>query len=1078
MVLIAQLSELRMVERRRLTVEATDHVPAHATAGSWRRTDNDAIYVQPKSPFQSDSLAWNPHPSLEFVMRDIRRQVTVSLGLLAHLVVLALLPAGLQAQAQATTGIVRGTVRDDAGAPVEGALLTLRNAETNLTRTIRSVESGLYVVTLLPLGRYEVTVRALGFEPQAQRDIVVRVGQVVEVPFALKRTATELSAVRVSDRSSTPVDATKTEATTTLSEQAISGIPNNGRNYLALTLVTPNVAVTQGPDGDVLSVAGQRGIFNNVSVDGADFNNPFFGEQRGGQRPAFTFNLDAVQELVVTSQGANAEFGRSAGGFVNVITKSGTNTLRGSLHYFGKNDALSADVVGNGTRLRPDFSQNQFGFTLGGPIVKDRIFFFTAYDQQAFTEVKQRNRPASPEFTQLNTFLQTAFGGALANDFGAIERSNDAQVFLAKIDWRLSDRHLLSVKYNFTNNQQTNGTFDVDTWGRSANALEKGSSNALSGQLTSQLSNTIANEFRFQIAREDRPRDYDAPTLPGGRDFPDIAMDFGNAFRIGRPFFIPVEYYDTRLQLLNNISMVRGNHLFKAGAEVNFVNSTQTFIGFANGRFIFSSVNGFINYATNGNNYVECSGGGSSLTGACPGGQTITGPVLLYLQQAGVGGRTVEESGTQSLKQMDIAVFLQDTWKPSPNLTFNYGVRLEGQQQPDPITAPSDVFFAPFIGQSVTNTTGTYRFPSNGKIPSDMSMIQPRFGMSWDRKGNGTEVVRLSAGVYNARIAALNFASVRNNNGSVGQTMFRNSALTFLGLPPDIDQLLPAPAGVPFFPDIFIVDENFRNPRTMSATAAYERTLGFAGLTGSVAVTVANTDRLTRFVNRNDAVFGSPWSTGLPGGNGIGSLTTVESSAKSEYRGLTIGVAKRGGDNNQFEINYTLSTDRSDDDNERDPFTFRYARADQLDREWGYSDRDQRHRFNAYLLSRLPAGFLLNNRFSYASAQPMSESCVANAPSGQRAANAAARICANGTILERNTLRRDNEYASWDLRLSRPFSFTAGKSLEAIVEVFNVLGRNNFRDPAFGSLLFNFDGTIRSGLGDPRQIQAGLRYAF
>jgi hypothetical protein len=408
-------------------------------------------------------------------------------------------------------------------------------------------------------------------------------------------------------------------------------------------------------------------------------------------------------------------------------------------------------------------------------------------------------------------------------------------------------------------------------------------------------------------------------------------------------------------------------------------------------------------------------------------------------------------------------------------------VRWESQTQPDPITDPTVVFFAPFIGTSVTNGNGTFAFPSNGKIPSDMGMFQPRFGLAWDRKGNGTEVLRFSAGIYNARIAALNFASVRNNNGSVGQTIFRNSELTgVLGAPPNIDQLLPAPApnAVPFQPGIFVVDEDFRNPRTMSATVAYERTLGDRGLTGSISVTMANTDRLTRFVDRNAAVFGAPWATGLPGGNGIGSLTTVESSASSQYRGLTLGLANRSGVNHQFELNYTLSTDYSDDDNERDPFTFRYARADQLGREWGYSDRDQRHRFNAYLLSRLPYRLMLNNRISYASAQPMSESCVANQPSGLRAATAGDRICANGSILDRNTLRRANEYASWDLKLARPFTVGSGKSLEAIVEVFNVLGRNNFRDPAFGSLLFNFDGTIRSGLGDPRQIQAGVRYAF
>ena len=992
-----------------------------------------------------------------------------------------ILPSVAQTQAQATTGIIRGMVTDERATAVAGATVTLRNTETNVTRVVRTTEIGLYVGTLLSLGRYEVSVRAVGFEPVAQRDIVVRVGQVLEVPFSLKRSTTTLAAVTVTDRANTPVDATRTESATTLNDATVGGIPNNGRNFLALTLVTPNVAVTQGPDGDVLSVAGQRGIFNNLSVDGADFNNPFFGEQRGGQRPAFTFSLDAVQELVVTSQGANAEFGRSAGGFVNVITKSGTNTRTGSLHYFGKNDALSGDLEGNGTRLTPDFSQHQFGFTYGGPLIKDKLFFFTAYDQQSYAETKQRQRPPSAQYDSLRNFLQTAFGGALANDFGSIARTNDAQVFLAKIDWRVSDRHLFSAKYNYTSNQQTNGTFDVDTWGRSANAIEKGSSNALSGQLTSQINNTMANEFRFQFAREDRPRDYDAPKLPGGRDFPDIAMDFGNAFRIGRPFFIPVEYYDTRVQLLNNLSVVKGNHLYKAGAEVNFVNSTQTFIGFANGRFIFSSVNGFINYVNNGNGYVTCSGGATSNVGTCPGGQSINGPVLLYLQQAGVGGRTVEESGTQSLKQADVAIFLQDTWKPTPKLTVNYGIRWEGQKQPEPLTSPSSVFFAPFIGQSVTNGTGTYSFPSNGKIPSDMSMIQPRFGLAWDRSGDGREVVRFSAGIYNARIAALNFASVRNNNGSVGQTMFRNSALTgILGAPPTVSTLLPAPApaAVPFQPGIFIVDQDFRNPRTMSATAAYERALGTNGLTGSVSVTFANSDRLTRFVDRNAAVFGAPWGSGLPGGNGVGTLTTVESSASSQYRGVTVGLANRRGVNHQFEINYTISTDKSDDDNERDPFTFRYASADRLGSEWGYSDRDQRHRFNAFVLSRLPAGLQLNNRFSYTSAQPMSESCVANAPSGIRASGAGDRICGNGTILERNTLRRNNEYASWDLRVARPFMMSKGRTLEPIVEVFNVLGRNNFRDPAFGSLLFNFDGTIRSGLGDPRQIQAGMRYAF
>ena len=1006
-------------------------------------------------------------------------RVWLALGAIAAI---ATAPLRVSAQAQATTGVIRGRVTDDANAPVAAAQITLRNLETNVTRTVRTSDRGIYAAPLLPLGRYEVSVRAIGFAATSRRDLVLRVGQALDISFKVSRQAVELAAVKVSDRQAGAVNTTRSDATTTFSEEIVKGLPNNGRNFLALALLTPNVATSQGPDGDVISVAGQRGTYNNVSVDGADFNNPFFGEQRGGQRPAFTFNLDAVQELVVTNSGATAEFGRSAGGFVNVITKSGTNRFGGTVHYFGKNGALSGDLKAKGLTLNPDFSQNQFGFTMGGPLVKDRLFFFTAYDQQVYSETKQQNRPRNAAFDSLNTFLQTAFGGALRNDFRPINRTNDGQAFLMKLDYRVNETNNFSLKYNFTNSRQVNGTFDVDAWAASSNAIERDFSNAVSGQLTSQVSNSVANEFRFQFAREDRPRDYDAPTLPGGRDFPDTGIDFANGFRLGRPFFIPVVYNDTRVQLLDNITVAAGNHLFKVGAELNAVKSNQTFIGFANGRVIFGSVTGFINYATRGRNYVECSNGTNNTTGACPTGSSISGPIALYLQQAGVGGLTVEQSGTQTLGQTDVGLFIQDTWKPTPRLTLNYGVRWEGEKQPDPITDPSTVFYAPLIGKTVTTPSGRYTFPSNGKIPSDYGMFQPRFGLAWDVNGDGKSVFRMSAGQYYARVAALNLASVRNNNGSVGQTIFRNSALIpILGAPPAYEKLLPAPTGAPFKPDIFIIDRNFRNPRTASVTAAYEREI-VPGISASLNYVYARADRLTRFVNRNDAIFGDstggPFSSGLPGGNGIGTLTTVESTARSEYNGVTFGLARRNASDYNFEVNYTLAYDKSDDDNERDPFTFRYAKATRLDREWGYSDRDQRHRFNAFLLNKLPGRFFLNNRVTYTSAQPVSEKCGTNNVGSGVRGGAADRICPNGTILDRNTLRRDNDYASWDLRLSRPFTVRSGQSIEAILEVFNVLGRNNFKDPAFNGLLFNFDGTVRSGFGDPRQIQAGLKYQF
>jgi len=1003
----------------------------------------------------------------------------------------------LAAQAQATTGIIRGVVTDPSGNVVAGARVTVTDVQTQFQRTVVSNEKGVFVAPLLPLGTYDVTARAVGLGERKQTGIVLRVGETVDL--ALKLQPVELAAVTVT---ATPlVDVTKVETSTRLPNQAVAGLPNNGRNFLNLTLLTPNVSIVQGPDGDELTIAGQKGIHNNVSVDGADFNNPFFGEQRGGQRPPFTFNLDAVQEIVVTAGGATPEFGRSSSGFVNVITKSGTNLLHGSLHYFGKFDAISGTPEhrfpsGTLQSFEPDFNQHQFGFTLGGPLKRDKAFFFIAYDQQIYREVKQKARPSSLALDSLTAWMDTAFGGALRGDFGSISRTNDARAGLIKLDWRPSDRHNVSLKYNHTWSQQENGTFDVDVWARSANGLEKDYSNAINGSLTSYLSSNTSNEFRFQYSREDRPRPYEGPrtsllgtdpTQTGLRPFPDVAMDFANGFRFGMPFFLPIKYYDTRIQLLDNVSYARGNHFFKAGAEWNRVNSVQTFIGFANGRFIFNSVTGFRRYAAD-SNYVECSNGTSNTTASCPAGTTITGPVLLYLQQAGVGGLSVIDAGTQSIPQNELALYVQDSWKPTPSWTIDYGLRWEAQVEPDPRTPPQSVFFAPFIGQRVTNSTGTYAFPSDGTIPSDWKMFQPRVGFAYDPDATGRQVFRGNAGLYYGRIPGLNLASSRSTNGSIGQTLFGSSATIPIGLrPPAFNHLLTPPSGAPIFPDVFVFDKDFQNPRTLNATVGYERQVA-NDLALSLSYTHARTDHVTRFINRNDALFGKPWGTGLAGlpgnTNGINTLTTVESSAKSRYNGVTIGVKRLLDRNFRFQLNYTLSFDKSDDDNERDPFTFRYARADNLGPDYNWSDRDQRHRFNGWALLRLPGDIYINNRVSYYSAQPTSMSCGPSPfsafapPRGQRATSPADRNCSDGTVLTRNTLRKDNAFFSWDVRISRPIDLGGHQQFEATFDIFNVTNKDNFKDPAYGGLLFNFDGTIRSGLGDPRQLQVGARWLF
>jgi hypothetical protein len=1010
------------------------------------------------------------------------------------------IPTLLQAQAQASTGVVRGTVTDSAGRPLDNAVVILHHRATNHQRTLNTNNQGVFVATLLRVGNYDVSARAVGFQESRRDSVAVGLGETVELNFPLQPQVVQLEELTVS----TPepvVDVTSSESATRLGAEAVQGLPNNGRNVFNYTTLTPNVAVAQGPDGDVLSVGGQRGIHNNVSVDGADFNNPFFGEQRGGQRPAFTFNLDAVQDVVVVSDGANAEFGRSAGGFINIITKSGTNEFHGSAHYFGKYDALSADYShtfqsGLQTGFVPDFAQHQFGATLGGPIARDRVFFFLAYDQQVYDETKQATREAAID-PALLAWVDTAYGGALQNDFGPISRTNDANVFLAKLDFRLGADHHASLKYNYTNSRQVNGTFDVDFWGLSSNALERDFSHAVNGSISSLFSSSLSNEFRFQWAREDRPRPYAGAINPAfARPFPDTDMGFVTpqgfqGYRIGMPFFIPVDAHDYRLQVLDNVSIVSGNHLVKFGAEWNRTGVTQIFRGFGNGRMAFSSVPGFLNYVANGNQYVECTDTLTqimtpSLTGSCTAPNTvISGPVLVYLQQAGIGGLTVDEAGTQTIIQHEIALFLQDSWKPRHNLMLNYGLRWEAQIQPGLITPIDELFYAPFIGTTSTTPAGTFEFPGDGTIPSDYNMFQPRLGIAYDVKGDGKQVIRANAGIYYARIPGLNLASSRSTDGSRGQTMFRSSAASpFLGPPPAYGDLLPTAPGEPFQPGVFVFDKNFVNPRTFSATVGYEREIGSSGVAFGLSYTHARSDYLTRFFNANDPVFGNgvdqgPWSTGLPGGNGLGTLTVVQSTAKSRYNGVTAELRKIASERLQFQVNYTFAHDKSDDDNERDPFTFRYAQADSLHREYNWSDRDQRHRVNAWVLSVLPGELYLNNRVSYYTAQPASEICGANnTGTGVRATVPQQRICPDGHILQRNTIRRDNAYFSWDIRLSKPVYLGRQGALELIFEAFNVTNHDNFKDPSTGGTFLVFDGTIRTGLGEPRQFQAGARYIF
>jgi hypothetical protein len=346
-----------------------------------------------------------------------------------------------------------------------------------------------------------VTVEADGFSKLVRSGLDLAVGQTINLRLEMKLSTVE---AEITVTGEAPVVETgRTEGSTRIDQRSVEKLPNNGRNFLDYTKLTPGVTIVQGPDGDELSINGQKGISNNVAVDGADFNNPFFGEQRGGQRPA----SPSTSTRCGGGGGRRRQrrFGRSASGSSTSSPSPGP-TPQGTVHpTTGRQPASRPDAA---RRPRADRLARP---SLGGPIRKDKVFYFLSADSQRGRSTKQTD-PNRIEQRVVDYFASIGDPG----EYGPIERTNDARVLLAKTDWQASDSNLVTLRYTYTWAEQENGTFDVDSWGRSANAIEKSSSNAGTGSVISTLSSSLLNELRFQYAREDRPRPY-RPASTAGR---------------------------------------------------------------------------------------------------------------------------------------------------------------------------------------------------------------------------------------------------------------------------------------------------------------------------------------------------------------------------------------------------------------------------------------------------------------------------------------------------------------------------------------------------------------------------------
>lgn len=988
--------------------------------------------------------------------------------LAALLLLFALASMTALAQSQSTTGSVQGTLADEAGAVIAGATVEVKNLDNGSVKSLTSDEGGRFVFLQLQPGRYTLTAVKQGYATVEQQNIALTVGQTINLNLGLKVSAVQ---ERVTITAAPTIDTVKTESSTTLNETAISRTPVLGRKFEDLLTLTPGVSITQGPDGDEINFNGQRGIFNNISLDGGDYNNGFFAEQAGGQRAAIDVPIGAIKEFQVVATGASAEFGRAAGGFVNAITKSGTNELHGDLFHFQRLEKLTSNTA-DGKPLK-DFHREQFGGSIGGPIVRDKVFFFGTFEQILgnLTRPNLSEAIGTPCSVQTPTIQanEALINGsadcqrlALLNFFRTsrgqeeglpVKKPITTSAFLGKLDWKINPGNELGISYNFNRSKKENETFDVPTYGNSANGTEgPGKIHAFNLNLFTTLSATKVNEFHATYLREDRPRRATDSNIPA-----DTAIGFVPSFRFGAPFFLGpnVDELFQRFQLKDSFSLIAGNHTVKFGGDWTFSNNVQVFRGFFQSRSIFDSVTGFLRYASPaslgpgfGPNIRGCSNGAYvAASAACPAGSTSTGgPLLLYLQGAGLNGPATDAAGASNIDNEEYALFIQDKWQARRGFTFSYGFRWEAQLFPAMLVPPSQTAYGAFLNDP--------RFPSDGTLHDEYKMFQPRVGFAWDIANNSKSVLRASWGIYNARQNMLTQVGSITTNGVQQQTIFLNSDIIASGVPgpvwPNVVSPTPVPPGqFPLFSGVRVFSRDYRNPRIYSTNVQFEQQIApdtalYLDFTHSKGV------YLTRFLNANQNGIFSPQ---------LGEVAVTSALGKSLYRGFTVGVRKRYSKGFQLEANYVLSKDLDDDSNERDPFSFRYFDINNLQADYALSDRDIRHKFNFVMNGELPWGILGNARIQARSAQPITP--------GAR------------TINNRNTARKNNEYFSFDWSVSKRFRFGGDRfALTPTVEMFNSFNNDNLINPLTTVALFNFDGFLRQGVGDPRQVQLSLRFTF
>ena len=821
------------------------------------------------------------------------------------------------AQSASATGRLEGTVTDPSGAAVPEAEITVRNQNTGIATTIQSSSDGEFTALYLDPGTYEVSIQKPGFGTLVLRNITISVGTRAVIHPQLK--VGKIDAVITVSAETPLVDTAASSLGTVVDQQNIQSLPLNGRNFTDFALLTAG-ATTDGDFG-MISFNGVSGNFNNYTVDGGNNNNAFFSQQIGRTSIPYQFSEDVIREFQVTSTGFEAEFGQSGGGLVNTVTRSGTNAVHGDGYYYILDSATNAnDRINEQLGIaKPHNRRQQFGGTVGGPIVRDRLFYLGNYEGQVRNEpLTVNDAPAlvglPPDFFANNPALASQVQAAA----GSFARSFNQNTAFGKINGVINDKNTISVTYNYQRFRSPHGYFNTPTsTGDGLSLTDGATSHFFQVSLQTAFNAKTINELRFHFGSDyhfDLPAS--PPTSPAVTiQNPDSGFVFGgNRFQLANT--------DRRYEISNNFTKILGNHTVKAGVDVNISRNADSFTYGPKGEYRFATL-----------------------------ADVPSGNFELYLQS--FGQSTINQTSPT------YSFFVQDQFRATPRLTLNYGVRYDLQVLPQP---------------SQCNPT----FTLTCHIPYSKNNVAPRVGFAYGLDDKGSTVIRGSFGLFYIQEDLLDVSQAFASNGVtrpflvvVGPAFGNSNPLVTYP-----NSLTSFPTGAGGTPSIVVFDPNFRSPYVEQANLAIEHQFG-AKTALSVGYVyshglqlLGNSNGVTRQANGNfgfdlnlvppdqQVAFGGSFNTAsvtLPNGktynnlpdysaiDGIlnpnfGTINAIDNSGNSIYNGLLVSLRHHS---RQFlsSVSYTFSRTI-------DQGTGYFNQFDQNSQR-GPSQLDQPHRFVA-----------------------------------------------------------------------------------------------------------------------------------